>query len=92
MNFIRILVKQPIGITTISARGFKHKHVLDLRCDGCYFKNIDQRWYVLCTKFPRHKQVERVERDKFRYIVSERCTNKYPAYKKRYQYPNQILG
>ena len=76
---------------TVPVRGFKHKHVLTLRCDGCYFKNLDNRWYVLCTKMPRHKQVERVERDKFRYIVSERVSGDYPAFKKRYMYPNHML-
>lgn len=89
INFMRLLLGQ--SLVNVPVRGLKHKGVLSLRCDGCYFKNLDNRWYVLCTKFPRHKQVERVERDKFRYIVSERCFNGYPAFKKRYMFPDHIL-
>lgn len=90
MNHLRLLVRQP-QIFTIPVRGFKHKDILELRCDGCYFKNIDHRWYVFCTKAQRHKQVERVERDKYKFIVSEKVFQKYPAFKKRYQFPGQIL-
>lgn len=92
MNFIRLFVRQNLNINCNAQRGLKHKDVLTLRCDGCYFKNIDHRWHVLCTKFPRHKQVEKVERDKYRYIVSERSSVKYPAFGKRYQFPGQILS
>lgn len=89
MNFIRFFVRQPI--ITIPSRGLKYKDVLQLRCDGCYFKNIDHRWFVFCTKAPRHKQAEKVARNKFNYIVSERSHVGYPAFKKRYQFPGQIL-
>lgn len=89
MNYIRLFVKQ--SLVQIPARGMKHKDVLQLRCDKCYFKQLDGRWHVLCDKFPRHKQIEKVERDKFRWIVSERSFMDYPAYKKRYMYPGHIL-
>lgn len=82
--------RQPSAII-IPNRGMKHKGVLQLRCPDCYFKNIDQRWYVFCDKHPRHKQVERVERAKFNYIVSERCHVGYPAFKKRYMFPGHLL-
>lgn len=89
LNFARLLVRQ--SLVTIPVRGMKHKHVLQLRCDGCYFKNIDNRWHVLCTKMPRHKQIERVEPEKTKYIVSERCHVGYPAFKKRYMFPSHQL-
>lgn len=83
--------KQLPSLHCLQTRGVKHKGVLQLRCEQCYFKNIDDRWYVFCNQHPRHKQVERVERDKFRYIVSERCHVGYPAFKKRRMFLGHIL-
>lgn len=92
-NIIRSLfndLRKPI--TVLSVRGFKHRDTLHIRCDGCYFKNIDNQWFVLCTKMPRHKQAQRVGKQRDKFIVSERVTNTYPAFKKRFMHPGQILN
>lgn len=87
-NNTRIAVTPAVTQT----RGMKYKDVLQLRCQDCYYKSIDNVWHVLCTKHGRHKQSEIVPKKRFRYIVSERVTMGYPAYKKRYMYPGHILS
>lgn len=55
------------------SRGMKYKDVLTLRCEHCYFKKIEDRWYVFCTKFPRHKQGQKVD-EKSKWIITH-CTH-----------------
>lgn len=37
--------------------GFKVKGKVRRRCKSCYFVVRDERLYVICPKFPRHKQM-----------------------------------
>ena len=53
---------RPLGVLpSVQVRTFKDKDVLSLRCKDCYFKKIDQRWWVLCKTSGRHKQREKLE-------------------------------
>lgn len=38
--------------------GFKVKKWLKLRCQHCYFVKLRGRTFVLCLKYPKHKQME----------------------------------
>lgn len=90
-------------VNSIQSRGFRDKGVLELRCDACKFKKIDDRWWVLCDKFPRHKQREQVMDVKRRWIVTHVTRNGRPFQKKAeayilklcppggYDYRNKIL-
>ena len=49
--------------------GLKYRSVLKKRCDGCYFKKIEDRWYVFCEKHPRHKQAQYID-IKEKYIIT----------------------
>lgn len=49
--------------------GLKYRDVLTKRCEGCYFKKIEDRWYVFCDKHPRHKQAQRID-IKEKYIIT----------------------
>lgn len=49
--------------------GLKYKDVLTKRCEGCYFKKIEDRWYVFCDKHPRHKQAQKMD-IKEKYIIT----------------------
>ena len=44
---------------TSQIRGIKFKDTLELRCKDCFFQRVDDRWMVLCSVFPRHKQIEK---------------------------------
>ena len=70
-------------------RGLKHRDVLTLRCPDCYFKKIEDEWYVLCPTFPRHKQVERIQDIRNRWIVTHRTRRGKPFMKKEESY---IIG
>jgi len=71
-------------------RGFKDKDVLKLRCSDCYFTVVDDRWWVLCDKHPRHKQREKVEDIRKNWIVTH-VTRTGKPFKKHYQYPGHDL-
>lgn len=67
-------------------RGVKDKHVLKLRCTSCYFKKIDERWWVLCDAYPRHKQRERVDDKRSRWIITHVTRGGRPFQKKTEAY------
>lgn len=96
-TMLRLALNNKIAIKPIQylnhARGIKTKDVLTLRCDSCYYKKIDDRWHVLCTKFGRHKQMEKYEGNgKNNWIVSDVVIGKGPHFRKRVQYLGQHLG
>ncbi|OTF82750.1 39S ribosomal protein L36, mitochondrial-like protein [Euroglyphus maynei] len=68
-------------------RTFKDKDVLKLRCGKCYFKKIDDRWWVLCNEHPRHKQRQKLSRiqQQDRMIVTH-ITRTGSYKKKHFQY------
>ncbi|XP_075679165.1 mitochondrial ribosomal protein L36 [Dermatophagoides pteronyssinus] len=68
-------------------RTFKDKDVLKLRCPKCYFKKLDDRWWVLCNEHPRHKQRQRLSRiqQQDRMIVTH-ITRTGSYKRKHYQY------
>lgn len=49
--------------------GLKYKDVLTRICDGCYYKKIEDRWYVFCDRRPRHKQAQKMDL-KEKYIIT----------------------
>ena len=63
-------------------RGFKDKGVLKLRCSKCYFKKLDDRWWVLCNEHPRHKQREKVEDHREKWVVTHITRGGKPFQKK----------
>lgn len=63
-------------------RGFKDKGILKLRCSSCYFKKLDDRWWVLCTEHPRHKQRQKVEDYRDKWIVTHLVRGGKPFQKK----------
>ncbi|CAG9793868.1 unnamed protein product [Diatraea saccharalis] len=40
------------------------------RCKACYFVVRDQRYYIMCPKFPRHKQMAMRQKPHNRYILT----------------------
>ena len=67
-------------------RCFKDKGVLKLRCSSCYFKKLDDRWWVLCGKHPRHKQREKVIDHRDKWIVTHLTRGGKPFQKKNEAY------
>ncbi len=74
----------------IQSRGFKDKEVLKIRCKDCYFKYVDNRWWVLCDSHPRHKQRQKVDDIKRQWIVTH-ITRTGTPFKKHFQYPGHHL-
>lgn len=74
----------------IQIRTFKDKEVLKHRCSACYFKKVDDRWWNLCSKHPRHKQRQKVEDPRMNWIVTH-ITRTGSYKKKHYQYENQDI-
>ena len=71
-------------------RGFKDKEVLRIRCPDCYFKKIDERWWVLCHSHPRHKQRQKIEDIRRQWIVTH-ITRTGRPFRKHFQYPGHDL-
>src|SRR5699024_4787042 len=71
-------------------RTFRDKDILKLRCNACYFKKLDNRWWVLCNKHPRHKQRQKVEDERMSWIVTH-ITRTGSYRKKHFQYPHQDI-
>ncbi|KAH7636339.1 39s ribosomal protein l36 [Dermatophagoides farinae] len=68
-------------------RTFKDKDVLKLRCSKCYFKKIDDRWWVLCNEHPRHKQRQKLSRIQQQDEMIVTHITRTGSYKKKhYQY------
>lgn len=70
-------------------RGLKHRDMLTLRCPDCYFKKVEDEWFVLCPTYPRHKQVERVWDIREKWIVTHKTRRGKPFMKKEESY---IIG
>lgn len=73
-------------LSTIITRSFKDRAVLQLRCKDCYYKKIDDRWWVLCPTHGRHKQRQFVDDVKKRWIVTHRTIGHRPFHKKEEAY------
>ncbi|KAI1299985.1 39S ribosomal protein L36, mitochondrial [Halotydeus destructor] len=82
----RLTLQPPAPLITNAIRTFKDKDVLRLRCKDCYFKKVDERWWVLCNSHPRHKQREHVEDIKRKYIVTHLTYGGRPFQKKEEAY------
>jgi len=74
------------GPSLVPVRTFRDKAVLKLRCNDCYFKKIDYRWWVLCASHPRHKQREQVDDEKRKWIVTHETIGHRPFQKKEEAY------
>lgn len=82
-----VLAKHTIRpATLVPERGFRDKDVLKLQCKDCYFKKIDDRWWVLCKTFPRHKQRQHVVDHKIKWIVTHLTIGLRPFQKKEEAY------
>ena len=68
------------------ARTFKDKAVLKLRCKDCYFKKVDYRWWVLCKTHGRHKQREKLDDYRKKWIVTHHTIGHRPFQKKEEAY------
>lgn len=88
----RVVASEPLISSPfwIQSRGFKDKDVLKIRCPDCYFKKVDDRWWVLCHTHPRHKQRQKVEDIRKKWIVTH-ITRTGRPFKKHYQYPGHDL-
>lgn len=67
-------------------RGLKYKEVLRLRCKDCYFKKVDEQWMVLCKSFGKHKQAEKIDDVKRKWIVTHVTRTGRPFQKKEESY------
>ncbi|XP_022258224.1 uncharacterized protein LOC106474148 [Limulus polyphemus] len=65
-----VLTKNIISPLIVPVRGFKDKDVLRLRCKDCYFKKIDDRWYVFCNSYGRHKQRQKLPDPRSYWIIT----------------------
>jgi ribosomal protein L36 len=84
---VHVLTKQMLRpALIIPERGFRDKDVLKLRCDGCHFKKIDDRWWVLCEKHPRHKQRQNVIDERIKWVVTHITIGHRPFQKKEETY------
>ena len=90
VNLLRPCV-QPLvaAINHQQIRGLKHKDMLTLRCPDCYFKKVEDDWYVLCPTWPRHKQIERKVDIRDKWLVTHRTRRGKPFMKKEEAY---IIG
>jgi len=61
---------QPVLPIYNSICGLKAKGRLQLRCKDCYFLCKNERWYVMCKTYPRHKQVKIKKRDYKTWILT----------------------
>ena len=73
-------------LTVQQVRTVKDKHVLKLRCSSCHFRKIDERWWVLCDAHPRHKQRERIDDKRSRWIITHVTRGGRPFQKKTEAY------
>lgn len=73
-------------VSSIQVRGFKDKTILQLRCEDCYYKKIDYRWWVLCPTHPRHRQREHLDDVKRKWIVTHQTIGGRPFQKKEEAY------
>lgn len=96
-----ILAKNPTPLVSqikpelpFQVRWFRDRYLLKLRCKDCYFKKIDDRWWVLCKSKGRHKQREKIDDIRNKWIVSHVTrggSNKYFPWYKNHQYPGHDL-
>ncbi|KAG7296036.1 hypothetical protein JYU34_021132 [Plutella xylostella] len=56
-NVVKERMLVPCVPTLNQVCGFKVKGRLRRRCKSCYFVVREERLYVICPKFPRHKQM-----------------------------------
>ncbi|KAI4504149.1 hypothetical protein M0802_000620 [Mischocyttarus mexicanus] len=75
-NNNKSLLPQPILPTINLVSGLKVKGRLQLRCPHCYFVARHERWYVMCRKSPRHKQVQMKKRDYKTWILTHATQSK----------------
>ncbi|KAH9407370.1 54S ribosomal protein L36, mitochondrial [Tyrophagus putrescentiae] len=80
----------PAAYQLTQVRTFRDKDVLKLRCNACYFKKEDDRWWVLCSKHPRHKQRAKVEDHRLKWIVTH-ITRTGSYRRKHFQYAHQDI-
>ena len=76
----------PVPAIQVPFRGFKDKDSLKLRCSDCYYKKIDERWWVLCKTHGRHKQRQHVVNHKVAWIVTHETSGHRPFQKKEETY------
>lgn len=91
LNGNHILSNEPIKNQLTQIRSFRDKDILKLRCNSCYFKMMpDNRWWVLCSKHPRHKQRQKIEDERMSWVVTH-ITRTGSYKRKHFQYPNQDI-
>ena len=56
-NFLK---NSRVALPTIHTAGLKHVKHPHRRCQHCYMVYEDERAWVFCDKYPRHKQVQRL--------------------------------
>lgn len=76
----------PVPAILVPFRGFKDKDSLKLRCPDCYYKKIDERWWVLCKTHGRHKQRQHVRLEKNKWITTAIDYGHRPFQKKEETY------
>ncbi|KAI7686988.1 hypothetical protein SSS_07539, partial [Sarcoptes scabiei] len=88
-NLLRMAMSNPL---MQQIRLMHDKDVLKLRCRYCYFKYVDERWYVFCNKHPRHKQRQKMSKQQQQdAMIVTHITRTGHYLKKHYQYPGHDL-
>jgi len=67
---------QPILPVYNSICGLKTKGRLQLRCKDCYIVARKERWFVMCKKHPRHKQIQIKKREYKTWIITSASQSK----------------
>ncbi|KAL2712440.1 hypothetical protein V1478_017963 [Vespula squamosa] len=61
---------QLVSPTINLVSGLKVKGRLQLRCEHCYKVARNERWYIMCKKSPKHKQVQIKKREYKTWILT----------------------
>eukprot|EP00088_Acartia_fossae_P001516 TRINITY_DN10589_c0_g1_i2.p1 TRINITY_DN10589_c0_g1~~TRINITY_DN10589_c0_g1_i2.p1 ORF type:complete len:177 (-),score=17.06 TRINITY_DN10589_c0_g1_i2:797-1327(-) len=54
-----VILSNTQSVLQQQSAGLKHRGLPKLRCKHCYFIVHEERKYVMCTAYPRHKQVSK---------------------------------
>lgn len=67
---------QPATPVYNSVCSLKTRGVLQLRCKDCYYVSRQERLYVMCKSYPRHKQVQMKKREYKTWILTSASQSK----------------
>lgn len=74
-NNNKSLLLQLVTPTINLVSGLKIKGQLQLRCKHCYKVARNERWYIMCKKQPKHKQVQLKKKEYKTWILTHATQN-----------------